>query len=130
MTGEPANELSLCLTSQTLSHAPSHSPSRFHTGVLWSMMQVLTTSHQCQIPLFQPLLLLLLILIRIWIVVLLRSIGDQKLCYGFMLEIIGHDGIQESALTLPLCYISGSPEKSGQGSCGASTLRGGHCHNL
>ena len=30
---------------------------------------------------------------------------------------------------MTLVYISGSPEKSGQGSCGASTLRGGHCHN-
>ncbi len=47
-----------------------------------------------------------------------------------MLEIVGHDGIQESALRLPLGYISGSPEKSGQGSHGALTLRGGHCHNL
>src|SRR5258708_13279291 len=26
-------------------------------------------------------------------------------------------------------YISGSPEKSSQGSHGASTLRGGHCHD-
>src|SRR5258708_12543390 len=31
---------------------------------------------------------------------------------------------------MTLVYISGSPEKSGQGSCGASTLRGGHCHDL
>src|SRR5258708_3698450 len=30
---------------------------------------------------------------------------------------------------MTLVYISGSPEKSGQGSCGASTLRRGHCHN-
>src|SRR5258707_12117500 len=29
-----------------------------------------------------------------------------------------------------LVYILGSSEKSGQGSCGALTLRGGHCHNL
>src|SRR5260370_35131155 len=82
-------------------------------------------SCQCQIPLLLPLLLLLLILIGIWIIVLLRMIGDQKLCYGFMLEIMGHDGIQDSALRLPWGYISGNPEKSSQGSCGALTLRGG-----
>src|SRR5258708_24714343 len=78
--------------------------------------------HQHQIPLLLPL-------IRIWIVILLRMIGDQKLCNGFMLEIVGHDGVQDSALRPTLGYILGSPEKSGQGSCGASTLRGGHCHD-
>ena len=51
--------------------------------------------HQHQIPLLLPLLLLLLELIMIQIVVLLRSIGDQELGYGFMLEIMGHDGVQE-----------------------------------
>src|SRR5258708_1591102 len=30
---------------------------------------------------------------------------------------------------MTLVYISGSPEKSGQGSHGASILRGGHCHD-
>src|SRR5260221_11495602 len=30
---------------------------------------------------------------------------------------------------MTLVYISGSPEKSGQGSRGASTLRRGHCHD-
>src|SRR5258707_5680303 len=84
---------------------------------------------QCQIPLLLPLLLLLLVLIRIWIIVLLRMIGDQKLCYGFMLEIVGHDGVQDSALRLPWGYILGNPEKSSQGSHGALTLRGGHCHD-
>ena len=86
-------------------------------------------SCQHQIPLILPLLLLLLPLIGIWIVILLRMIGDQKLCDGFTLEIAGHDGLQDSALRPTLGYISGSPEKSGQGSCGASTLRGGHCHD-
>ena len=56
-------------------------------------------------------------------------IGDQKLCDGFTLEIAGHDGLQDSALRPTLGYISGSPEKSGQGSHGALTLRGGHCHD-
>ena len=105
----------------------------FHMSSLCSMfglcylllLHPCSTSCQHQIPLFQPLLLLLLILIRIQIVVLLRLIRDQKLCYGFTLEIAGHDGIQESTLTLPLCHVSGSLEKSGQGSCGALTLRGG-----
>src|SRR5258708_2465909 len=87
------------------------------------------TSCQHQILLLLPLLLLLLPLIRIWIVILLRTIGDQKLCNGFMLEIAGHDGVQESTLRPTLGYISGNPEKSSQGSCGASTLRGGHCHD-
>src|SRR5258708_38673606 len=31
---------------------------------------------------------------------------------------------------MTLVYISGSPEKSSQGSHGALTLRGGHCHDL
>src|SRR5260221_4232158 len=31
---------------------------------------------------------------------------------------------------MTLVYISGSLEKSSQGSCGASTLKGGHCHDL
>src|SRR5258707_1467190 len=53
---------------------------------------------QCLIPLLHPLLFLLLKLIGIQIVVFLRAIGDQELCYGFMLEIVGHDGIQEFAL--------------------------------
>src|SRR5258708_21724000 len=88
-------------------------------------------SAACQhpIPLLHPLLFLLLKLIRIWIVVFLRAIRDQELCYGFMLEIAGHDGIQEFALKTTLVYISGSPEKSSQGSRGASTLRRGHCHD-
>src|SRR5258708_4610402 len=72
------------------------------------------TSHQHQI-------LLLLPLIRFQIVILLRMIGDQKLCDGFTLEIAGHDGLQDSALRPTLGYISGSPEKSGQEPCGAST---------
>src|SRR5258707_5289379 len=53
----------------------------------------------CQ--LLHPLLFLLLKLIGIWIVVFLRAIGDQELCYGFMLEIMGHDGIQEFSLRQP-----------------------------
>src|SRR5260221_11946570 len=65
---------------------------------------------QRQIPLLLPLLLLLLELIVIRIVVILRSIGDQKLGYGFTMEIPGHDGIQESALTLPVLYIRKSRE--------------------
>ena len=75
----------------------------------------------------QILLLLLLPLIRIQIVILLRMIRDQKLCDGFMLEITGHDGVQDSTLRPTLGYISGNLEKSGQGSHGALTLRGGHC---
>ncbi len=86
-------------------------------------------SCQCQIPLILPLLLLLLPFIGIWIVILLRMIGDQKLCDGFTLEIMGHDGIQDSALRPTLGYILGNLEKSGQGSHEALTLRGGHCHN-
>src|SRR5258708_38754196 len=85
---------------------------------------------QCLILLLHPLLFLLLELIGIQIVVFLRVIGDQELRYGFMLEIMGHDGIQEFSLKMTLVYISGSPEKSSQGSCGASTLRRGHCHDL
>src|SRR5258706_46645 len=46
-----------------------------------------------------------------------------------MLEIARHDGVQEFALKTTLVYISGSLEKSGQGSHGASTLRRGHCHD-
>src|SRR5260221_14643679 len=85
--------------------------------------------HQFQIPLLLPLLLLPLPLIGIWIVILLRMIGDQKLCDGFTLEIAGHDGVQDSTLRPTLGYISGNLEKSSQGSHGASTLRRGHCHN-
>src|SRR5258707_9117014 len=85
---------------------------------------------QCPIPLLHPLLFLLLELIRIRIVVFLRAIRDQELCYGLTLEIMGHDGIQEFALKMTLVYISGSLEKSSQGSHGVLTLRGGHCHNL
>src|SRR5258708_35088349 len=88
------------------------------------------TSRQHQIPLLLPLLLLLLPLIRIWMITLLRTIRDQKLCNGFTLEIAGHDGVQESTLRPTLGYILGNPEKSSQGSCGALTLRGGHCHDL
>src|SRR5258708_38551423 len=69
-----------------------------------------STLCQCQIPLLLPLLLLLLELIVIWIVVLLRAIGDQELGYGFTMEIAGHDGIQESTLTLPVLYIRNSGE--------------------
>src|SRR5258708_17870504 len=85
---------------------------------------------QCPILLLRPLLFLLLKLIGIWIVVFLRVIGDQELRYGFTLEIVGHDGVHEFALKMTLVYISGSPEKSSQGSRGASTLRRGHCHDL
>src|SRR5258708_2205026 len=85
---------------------------------------------QCLILLLHPLLFLLLKLIGIWIVVFLRVIRDQELCYGFTLEIVGHDGIQEFALKMTLVYISGSLEKSSQGSRGALTLRRGHCHDL
>src|SRR5258708_26060215 len=85
---------------------------------------------QCPILLLRPLLFLLLKLIGIWIVVFLRVIGDQELRYGFTLEIVGHDGVQEFALKMTLVYISGSPEKSSQGSRGALTLRRGHCHDL
>src|SRR5258708_39035202 len=65
---------------------------------------------QHQIPLLLPLLLLLLKLIVIRIVVLLRSIRDQELGYGFTLEIVGHDGIQESTLTLLVLSITKSRE--------------------
>src|SRR5258708_39747305 len=65
---------------------------------------------QCQILLLLPLFLLLLKLIMIQIVVLLRLIGDQELGYGFTLEIMGHDGIQESTLTLLVLYIRKSRE--------------------
>ena len=85
--------------------------------------------HQCNTS-CQHQILLLLPLIGIQIVILLRMIRDQKLCNGFMLEITGHDGIQDSILRPTLGYILGSLEKSSQGSCGASTLRGGHCHDL
>src|SRR5258705_1441746 len=88
-----------------------------------------STACQCPIPLLRPLLFLLLELIGIRIVVFLRAIGDQELRYGFTLEITRHDGIQEFALKTTLVYISGSLEKSGQGSRGALTLRRGHCHD-
>ncbi len=52
MTGEPANKLSSCLTSWTLSCVPSHLLSRFHTGVHWSVMQVLTIMNRDSPPLF------------------------------------------------------------------------------
>src|SRR5260221_2947947 len=84
---------------------------------------------QCLIPLLHPLLFLLLELIGIRIVVFLRVIRDQELHYGFMLEIAAHDGVQEFALKTTLVYISGSLEKSSQGSRGALTLRRGHCHD-
>src|SRR5258708_24438602 len=86
--------------------------------------------HQHQIPLILPLLLLLLPFIGIWIVILLRMIGDQKLCDGFTLEIVGHDGIQDSTLRPTLVYVLGNPEKSIQGARVASTLRGVHCPSL
>src|SRR5258708_10711182 len=79
---------------------------------------------QCQIPLLLPLLLLLLKLIVIRIVVLLRSIGDQKLGYGFTMEIAGHDGVQESALTLPVLYIRKSGEIWPRVSWGLDPKRG------
>src|SRR5258708_6299563 len=101
------------------------------TSVFCQLLSLHPCSTACQrpIPLLCPLLFLLLKLIGIQIVVFLRAIGDQELCYGFMLEITGHDGVQEFALKTTLVYISGSPEKSSQGSSGASTLRRGHCHD-
>src|SRR5258708_2380524 len=100
-------------------------------SVFCQLLPLHPRSVACQhpIPLLHPLLFLLLKLIGIRIVVFLRAIGDQELRYGFTLEITRHDGIQEFALKTTLVYISGSPEKSGQGSCGASTLRRGHCHD-
>src|SRR6266436_1494266 len=83
-----------------------------------------STLCQRQIPLLLPLLLLLLELIVIWIVVLLRSIRDQELGYGFMLEIMGHDGIQESTLTLPVLYIRKSREIWPRVSWGLDPKRG------
>src|SRR5258708_20932172 len=83
-----------------------------------------STLCQCQILLLLPLLLLLLELIVIWIVVLLRSIRDQELGYGFMMEIVGHDGIQESALTLPVLYIRKSGEIQPRVSWGLNPKRG------
>src|SRR5260221_8074715 len=83
-----------------------------------------STLHQHQIPLLLPLLLLLLELIVIQIVVLLRSIGDQELGYGFMLEIAGHDGIQESTLTLLVLYIRKSGEIQPRVSWGLDPKRG------
>src|SRR5258708_5591595 len=83
---------------------------------------------QHQIPLLLPLLLLLLELIMIQIVVLLRLIGDQELGYGFTMEIMGHDGVQESALTLPVLYIRKSREIWPRVSWGLNPKRG-HCHN-
>src|SRR5260221_555714 len=101
------------------------------TSVFCQLLPLHPCSVACQHPilLLHPLLFLLLELIRIRIVVFLRAIRDQELCYGFMLEIAGHDGVQEFALKMTLVYISGSPEKSSQGSRGASTLRRGHCHD-
>src|SRR5258708_24973371 len=59
--------------------------------------------HPCNM-LCQCQILLLLPLIGIQIVILLRMIGDQKLCDGFMLEIAGHLGIQDSTLRPTLGY--------------------------
>src|SRR6266446_5076057 len=70
------------------------------------------------------LLLLLLKLIVIRIIVLLRSIGDQELGYGFMMEIVGHDGVQESALTLLVLYIRKSGEIWPRVSWGLNPKRG------
>src|SRR5258708_37783690 len=84
-----------------------------------------STLHQHQIPLLLPLLLLLLELIMIQIVVLLRSIRDQELGYGFMLEIAGYDGIQESTLTLLVLYIRKSREIWPRVSWGLDPKRGG-----
>src|SRR5260221_14633101 len=83
-----------------------------------------STLCQCQILLLLPLLLLLLKLIMIWIVVLLRSIRDQELGYGFTLEIVGHDGIQESTLTLLVLYIRKSREIRPRVSWGLDPKRG------
>src|SRR5258708_5592731 len=85
-----------------------------------------STLHQHQILLLLPLLLLLLLLelIVIQIIVLLRSIRDQELGYGFTLEIMGHDGIQESALTLPVLYIRKSGEIHPRVSWGLDPKRG------
>src|SRR5258708_978888 len=79
---------------------------------------------QRQILLLLPLLLLLPKLIVIQIVVLLRLIGDQELGYGFTMEIAGHDGIQESALTLPVLYIRKSREIRPRVSWGLDPKRG------
>src|SRR5258707_14272866 len=70
------------------------------TSVFCQLLPLHPCSAACQhlILLLRPLLFLLLELIGIWIVVFLRAIGDQELHYGFMLEIVGHDGIQEFAL--------------------------------
>src|SRR5258708_6974003 len=115
-----------CLTMKSHSLC-CHTSGLLDTSVFCQLLPLHPRSMACQhlILLLHPLLFLLLKLIGIWIVVFLRVIGDQELCYGFMLEITGHDGIQE----MTLVYISGSQEKSGRGSCGASTLRGGHCHD-
>src|SRR5260221_14746307 len=102
------------------------------TGGLRSMfgLRYLLPLHPCsslrqpQIPLLLPLLLLLLELIVIQIVVLLRSIRDQELGYGFMMEITGHDGIQESALTLLVLYIRKSGEIWPRVSWGLDPKRG------
>src|SRR6266436_10044087 len=83
-----------------------------------------STLCQHQILLLLPLLLLLLELIMIWIVVLLRSIRDQELGYGFTMEIMGHDGIQESTLTLPVLYIRKSGEIWPRVSWGLNPKRG------
>src|SRR5258708_2439221 len=102
------------------------------TGGLCSMFGLcyLLLLHPCsmlcqhQIPLLLPLFLLLLKLIVIWIVVLLRLIRDQELGYGFMLEIAGHDGVQESALTLLVLYIRKSGEIQPRVSWGLDPKRG------
>src|SRR5258707_12566590 len=49
---------------------------------------------------------------------------DQELGYGFMLEIAGHDGIQESALTLLVLYIRKSREIQPRVSWGLDPKRG------
>src|SRR5260221_3181891 len=74
------------------------------TSVFCQLLPLHPRIAACQrpIPLLCPLLFLLLKLIGIWIVVFLRAIGDQELRYGFMLEITGHDGIQEFALKTTL----------------------------
>src|SRR5258708_14577684 len=130
--------LSGCL-QLTLSYLTTKSCSLHHhtgglldTSVFCQLLPLHPCSVACQCPilLLHPLLFLLLKLIGIWIVVFLRVIRDQELRYGFTLEIVGHDGIQEFALKMTLVYISGSLEKSSQGSRGALTLRRGHCHDL
>src|SRR5258707_5927934 len=83
-----------------------------------------STLCQHQIPLLLPLLLLLLELIVIRIVVLLRLIRDQELGYGFTMEIVAHDGVQESTLTLLVLYIRKSREIRPRASWGLDPKRG------